>query len=347
MLKLLKSSTLQISKNLGIFGLVAGTRWRQQRLLILCYHGLSQKDEHKWRNLFIPPGFFRRRLEILARHRYRVLPLDDALRMLQEGNLPPKSVVITFDDGFHDFHQLGFPILHEFGFPSTVYQTTYYSNYLYPIFNLVLSYVFWRATARRIDVGAYKASGVFDLSKEQDRRRAVNALVDYARQHDYSIAQKNELAACIAGDLGVDYAEIMRLRMLHLMTPDQLREIAAGGVDVQLHTHRHRTPLDERSFTREIRENREWLAPITGTLPTHFCYPSGIYRPEFLPWLRAEHVVSAATCQCGLATRICEPLLLPRVLDSMHVTELDFESWLCGVSSLLPTPPEIRLAERA
>ncbi|HMD70339.1 MAG TPA: polysaccharide deacetylase family protein [Bryobacteraceae bacterium] len=335
MLKFLKNNTLRISRGLGLFAVAAHSRWRRQRLLILCYHGLSLRDEHVWRNLFVTPAFFRRRLEILARRRYRVLPLADGLRMLREGSLPPKSAAITFDDGFHDFHQHGFPLLREFGFSATVYQTTYYSDYPFPVFNLVLSYVFWRG-ARGVLDGAYGVPGTFDLSDEAGRSRAVDAFLEFASREGYTPAQKDELAARVAGGLGVDYAEILRLRMLQLMTGREIAEISAGGMDVQLHTHRHRTPLDEKSFVREIRDNRQWLAARTGTQPKHFCYPSGQYREEFLPWLRAEGVESATTCDIGLATRACEPLLLPRLLDSMQVTEVDFEGWLAGVSAILP-----------
>lgn len=336
MLKFLKNNTLQIAKGLGVFGMVAGSRWRQQRLMILCYHGLSLKDEHEWSGLYLTPAFLRKRLEILARRRYRVLPLDDAARMLGEGSLPARSVAITFDDGFHDFHQVGFPLLREFGFPATVYQTTYYSDHPFPIFNLVLSYLFWRGAGRRLEGAAYGVPGAFDLSRGEERQRAVEVFREFARQHAYTAAQRDELAARIAGQLGVDYAEILRLRMLQLMSAGQISEIAAAGVDVQLHTHRHRTPLDETLFVREIRDNRQWLAARTGTVPNHFCYPSGQYREEFLPWLRAENVVSATTCDNGIATRACEPLLLPRLVDSMNVTDVDFEGWLAGVSPLLP-----------
>ena len=336
MLKFLKDSTLPIARGLGVFNMVAGSRWRQQRLLILCYHGLSLKDEHEWSCVYVTPAFFRRRLETLARGGYRVLQLDDALRMLHEGSLPPKAVVITFDDGFHNFHQVGFPMLREFGFPAAVYQTTYYADQGFPVFNQVLSYLLWRSDGRRFDGGAYSVPGVFDLSREEDRNRAVDAFRESAHRQRFTPAEKDDLAARIAGELNVDYAEILRLRLLHLMTASQISEIAAGGIDVQLHTHRHRAPLDEESFVREIRDNRRWLAERTGTPPSHFCYPSGQHRDEFLPWLRAEHVASATTCDLGMADRTCEPLLLPRLVDSSIVTDVDFEAWLSGVSAFLP-----------
>jgi peptidoglycan/xylan/chitin deacetylase (PgdA/CDA1 family) len=336
MLKLLKDGTLAIGKFSGVFRLVAASRWRQQRLLILCYHGLSLKDEHKWRSLFVTPALFRSRMEILASGGYTVLPLAEATKMLSGGILPPKSVVITFDDGFHDFHEKAFPVLREYGFPATVYQTTYYADYPYPVFNLVLSYLFWRGSGHKLDGAPFGVSGTFDLSSPANRECAVTEFYEFARNRDYSPALDDELAARIAAQLDVDYAEILRLRMLQLMTPQQLAEIAVGGIDVQLHTHRHRTPLDEALFIREIRDNRQWIATKIGNQTTHFCYPNGQYRNEFLPWLRAEQVRSATTCEYGLATRQSELLLLPRLLDSMDLTDIDFEGWLAGFSSLLP-----------
>src|ERR1035441_8453879 len=87
MVKFLKSNALQMARDLGMFGMVARSRWRQQRLLILGYHGLSLKDEHEWSGLFITPAFFRARLEVLARLRYQVLLLDRKSTRLNSSHL--------------------------------------------------------------------------------------------------------------------------------------------------------------------------------------------------------------------------------------------------------------------
>jgi peptidoglycan/xylan/chitin deacetylase (PgdA/CDA1 family) len=337
MLTSLKHRVLGIARTFGVFTIVAESRWRRQRLVILCYHGLSLKDEHEWcPHLYVTPELFRSRLEILVKSRYHVLHLDDAIRKLYEDALPPKSVVITFDDGYYDFYRCGLPLLRHAGLPATVYQTTYYCEHPYPIFNLVLSYLFWRGRRQRFSAAPSGISGEFDLSREDHRALLVNAFVEATNREGKNPAQKDEVAAQVASQLGVDYDEIRQLRMLQLMTPSEIAEVSRAGIDLELHTHRHRTPVDEALFTREIRDNRNWLAPRTKGRLAHFCYPSGQYRREFLPWLKAEEVISATTCEYGIVSRGTDPLLLPRQLDFNHTTANEFEGSVSGFGFLLP-----------
>jgi hypothetical protein len=70
---------------------------------------------------------------------------------LYAGTLPKRAVTITFDDGMRDFHQLAYPLLHEFGYPVTVYLTTYYSEFNRPVFDVMCSYLLWKARGRRLE----------------------------------------------------------------------------------------------------------------------------------------------------------------------------------------------------
>ena len=120
------------------------------------------------------------------------------------------------------------------------------------------------------------------------------------------------------------------------LTPAEVTELARAGIDVQLHTHRHRTPKDHALFIREIEDNRQSIKTMTGKVAAHFCYPSGEYDRMFLPWLQESGIVSATTCEVGFASQNANRLLLPRVLDNPALSPIDFEGWLSGVSAALP-----------
>lgn len=337
MLRPFKLATLGVLRGSGIFRWVTNSRWRQERLLILCYHGTSLEDEHLWRpELYIQPQKLEQRLESLKKGRFSVLPLGEGLQHLRAGTLPPRSVALTFDDGTYDFFEQAYPLLKRYGFPATVYQTTYYSSVERPIFNLICSYMLWMRRGEVIRDGeGLGLQRPLDLQTESSRAAVLRDLIQWSEREHKTGIQKDEIAAQLARVLRIDYDRLRARRILQLMNESELQEVSRNGVDVQLHTHRHRTPEDEALFRKEIQENRLAIEKATAMEPVHFCYPSGIYQAAFLPWLQKEKVVSATTCDVGLAYRRSESLLLPRFIDHQNRTQLEFESWIAGVGDLL------------
>jgi peptidoglycan/xylan/chitin deacetylase (PgdA/CDA1 family) len=337
MVRDIKLATLRLLKRGGIFNLVADSRWRRQRLLVLCYHGVSLADEHRWRpGLYMEASVLEQRFEMLKNLNYNVLPLGESLEKLGTGSLPTRSVAITFDDGTYDFYKQAYPIAKKYGFPVTVYLTTYYSDLQRPVFNLITSYMLWQKRGQVIqDARELGLNSPLDLRTEAARHGIVMSLMELAHREALTGSEKDLLAARLAEFLGIDYKALIAKRLLQIMNARELKEVSEGGIDVQLHTHRHRTPEDEVLFRREIHENRERIQALVSKSATHFCYPSGVYRPMFLRWLAQEQVISATTCDAGLATRESKMLLIPRYVDTQVRAEIDFESWISGVGDLL------------
>lgn len=336
MRKLVKRSALALLKSAGVFRAFESSAWRNNGLAILCYHGISLKDEHEWDpSLYMSPADFERRLEILKKRRYPVLPLAEAVERVYARDLPPRSVAITFDDGAYDFYRRAWPLLRAYGYPATVYLTTYYSEYNRPVFNTAASYLMWKARGRVLDGPQPGLGKSLDLRTGQSRRDAWWGLLAEADARGMDAPRKDELLAALAAAAGVDYCELLQERLLHIMTPLEVSELAAAGCDVQLHTHRHRTPEDRDLFLREIRENRERIEEFTGTSPVHFCYPCGVYRPEYLPWLAGERVISATTCENALARPDSNRLLLPRFVDHANLSPIEFEAGISGLTLAL------------
>ena len=338
--------TILATNGLGMGIALARSSWRQNRLLILCYHGIAMGDEAgSHPEMFLPPATFARRMEILSQCDCRVLPLGEALHLLQQGKLPPRSVAITFDDGWADFRQSAFPILQRFGFPATVYLTTYYCLFNRPLFRFALAYVMWKRKGNSVEiVSAPWSPGAIDLRTEESRMALLWHIDGYAKRMDMSGKQKDELVAEFAASVEFDYNELLRGRLFHLMNPAEVAEMARAGIDFQLHTHRHRTPLDRLQFIREVDENRAFLQDLAGPGEyTHFCYPSGANRPEFITWLKEAGVRSATTCMNGLAARTSDSYLLPRLLDQCGLSDDEFESWVSGLAAFMPRRPGVAL----
>ena len=79
-LRAAKSVIFNAAHRAGVLEAVRDSRWRQERLLILGYHGISLEDEHEWNPaLYMSPSTFEARLDALDRGGYSILPLAEAL----------------------------------------------------------------------------------------------------------------------------------------------------------------------------------------------------------------------------------------------------------------------------
>ena len=335
MLRALKLMTLRGAHWLGVHSLLMRTGWRRQRVLILCYHGISLDDEHLWNpDFYMPRERLRERLQTLKEQRVNVISLDEAVRALYAQALPERSVVLTFDDGTSDFYRLAYPLLKEFQFPATVYLTTYYSVFNHPVFDVMLPYLLWKGRGRPLDFPAALPERV--MLDERGRVEAEDHIKKFARREKLSAQAKDLLLLRLAQRLHVDYADLCARRILHVMTPDEVAAVAAGGIDIQLHTHRHRVSIHRDKFLREINENRACMARYAVGPLHHFCYPGGFHVPQFSDYLAEGGVISATTCEPGLASRRTDPFLLPRLVDHINLTPMEFTGWISGLSAMLP-----------
>ena len=89
------------------------------RPLFLAYHAVGTWSPA----LAIPEAVLRAQLSFLRRRGYVGLTAAEAERRQQDGTLPPRTVVVTFDDGFRSVLRAR-AILDDVGFPATVFAVT-------------------------------------------------------------------------------------------------------------------------------------------------------------------------------------------------------------------------------
>jgi len=325
-----------ICKAVGLFHLA---KWlTRDRLKILCYHGFALADETDFRpKLFIKAERFEQRLATIRRYGYHVLPLNEAVERLYSHSLPKHSVVITIDDGFHSVHRCAIPCLQRYGYPATVYVTTYYVENPNPIFRLAVQYMFWKTRKQELVLKnpSWSESRVVNLSNHHQANQAMWDCINHG-ERECTEAMRCAICKELGELLETPYDGIVQSKILHLMTPEELRSLATAKIGVELHTHRHVFSGDTQSLAEcEIADNRNALKRWIVADTHHFCYPSGLWDERQWAWLDNMQVKSSTTCLPGLNSHLTPKHALRRFLDGENIHQLEFEAALSGFSDLL------------
>ncbi|NQZ03163.1 polysaccharide deacetylase family protein [Idiomarina sp.] len=86
---------------------------------VLQYHHVSEKTPAV---TSISPDQFEQHLRYLKEHDFNVVAIEQAAEWVDAGaNIPRKTVVITFDDGYDNVFENAHPTLKEYGFPYAVF----------------------------------------------------------------------------------------------------------------------------------------------------------------------------------------------------------------------------------
>jgi peptidoglycan/xylan/chitin deacetylase (PgdA/CDA1 family) len=332
----LADAALHLARGCGLFALARTLT--ADRLRILCYHGVALDDEFEFQPmLFMRAATFADRLDRLLRTGYPVLPLDEALDRLRQGTLPRAAVVITIDDGWYGTLSEMAPALAHRGLAATLYLATYYVEKQTQVFNVAAAYALWRAQSRTLDLGGVDPglAGRFDLSDPAHRSRALEELRTRADDLD-SADERQALLERLYGALGLDFERVRRQRMFTFMSPDEAATLPSKGVELQLHTHRHRFPgRDTGALAEEIEANRAALSRVAAGPFRHLCYPSGEYDRSAFPQLAALGIASATTTLPGMNDGRTPPFELRRFLDSETCSAIRFEAEVSGFLELV------------
>lgn len=91
---------------------------------ILCYHQFAPGTSAA-RQLQVSAADFERQMAYLHTEGYQVIPLKKLLSILKgKSAVPPKTVVLTIDDGYRSVYEVAYPILKKYGFSATLFVYT-------------------------------------------------------------------------------------------------------------------------------------------------------------------------------------------------------------------------------
>jgi peptidoglycan/xylan/chitin deacetylase (PgdA/CDA1 family) len=88
--------------------------------IIFCYHRLV--DKIRYPGTEITPAAFETEMQQLKDAGITVISMQDLLAWKRgDKNIPPRSAVITFDDGWKSQYEVAWPIMKKFGYPFTMF----------------------------------------------------------------------------------------------------------------------------------------------------------------------------------------------------------------------------------
>lgn len=250
---------------------------------------------------------FRWQMELLAEC-FNVLPLQEALAALEAGELPPRAVCITFDDGYRSVHDLALPILMELDLHATVFVT---SGYLGNgnMWNDRIIEAVQNLPAGALDL-RHLNLGIYPLMSLADRRRAAEEL----------IAASKYLPPERRGAVAQELEDMLGYRLSDeaMLTPEMVRNLALQGLEIGGHTVSHPilAGLDDDAARYEIAEGKRQLEAIIGRPVSLFAYPNGKFGIDFderhMRMAKEAGFSAAFTTSIGAASRKNDLFRLPR-----------------------------------
>jgi peptidoglycan/xylan/chitin deacetylase (PgdA/CDA1 family) len=314
-------------------GFALARRLTRHAVMIIGWHGVSLEREHeRFSSLFIRPESLRRRLAFLARH-YTVIDLDELALQHASGTFKPRQVVLTFDDGFENFHVAAAPILREYSMPATNYIVSEYLETGAANYRMMVRDVVRLAPARQNAVTLPEGTTIPPTSGQMALESA--ALKEFDARGPALTARASYVDA-LGRVLAVDTQGLLAGRIWHSMAPGTVRSLAQEGFAMQLHTHSHFNVVEHADVAGEqIRLNRAAVEETTGRPAPHFCYPSGRWTKSIWPTLEREGVKTATTTRTGPNFSSTPLLALRRLMNGEDRTQLEFEFELSNLRWLL------------
>jgi peptidoglycan/xylan/chitin deacetylase (PgdA/CDA1 family) len=306
----------------------------EQRAVVLCFHGvIGHTPDADVECDHLPVEGFREILRLLDRS-FRVIGLAELVAAIQDRcSPPPRSVVITFDDGYANNADIAAEELAKHRMP--------WSEFLPAQLVETGSYQ-WSDDVRllihqggRTQISLQGGDGPvqLDLSTTATRHAAVQAIHHLCRYVPDEIRHERLAMLYAAYPQGMIEELRERFRSFAPMTWDQARQLKSAGVDVGSHSLTH-TALGQQPIEvirREVFAARELMQARMGDHSRHFSYPYG--RNASMSD-QSEAVLSEAGYTCALtleqdAVRCDEVnlLRLPRLIISPLVGRTLFSLW--------------------
>ena len=278
-------------------------RLQEQEVAIFLFHGVVREHVHVVRNYMRKHIDRTRFLQVLRELKSSGTPisLDDLVATMESGRKPPpRSFVVTFDDGFENNLSVAAPVLDKLGIPATFYVTTSFieQNLMSWVDRLewcleavpaCVLHLPWRTELIEVAGTQAKVALLTEIRAKAKSDRTLD--VDRFVSSMFAQCGKDEIRSSDDPlDRKMTWAQVAELAKSPLFT--------LGG---HSHSHAILSFLSPPALAAELDRSMVLLA-ANGIGPRHYSYPEGLphcYSPAVVRALRGRGVVCCPTAVDG------------------------------------------------
>jgi peptidoglycan/xylan/chitin deacetylase (PgdA/CDA1 family) len=247
----------------------------QPELPILAYHrivdmGTESEFPFDPELVSATPAAFAEQMAYVADH-FNTVTFAEILRCIDgEAALPPRPIVITFDDGYLDNYTNAFPILRQLGMTATIFVSTGYVGATDTYWYDHLAYAIYHAPAGPFVLGTTR----FELDSVESRRRAAADGIRFLRGVPDAVRRGHLEVLAERLDYGIrdeDRALSRPMEWEHVI------ELHEAGIEIGAHTVTHPalSQCDDETLAFELWESRRELEGRLGEPVEVMAYPFG------------------------------------------------------------------------
>lgn len=279
--RLLKNFLVALTYHTGL--LQGYLRWKLRRqAVVLMYHRVLTREQSAQsfssEAIVVSPENFRRQIRTLREH-FNPLSAEEFATALRNGKLPPRSCLVTFDDGWEDNLVNALPILQEFSVPALLFVATDYLGSTRSFWQEALARrLFAAASVPKLSIDLFRELGneqVFGLPPAQ-LKPAIRRIIDQVKALPQQ--QIDELLQRVDGLLQQWQIVISSDHPDRFLSWQQVRQLHDSGVvSIGSHCCSH-TPLTKLTLEQvreELQRSQSLIGEQLGAAPQDMAYPNG------------------------------------------------------------------------
>jgi peptidoglycan/xylan/chitin deacetylase (PgdA/CDA1 family) len=281
LIRLLRDVARKLSYRTGALSLYHRVRNRQV-LTVAMFHRVLKRDDPRWETALhswtVPDDVFDECLAFFRRH-YALVKLDDVKASLEgTRRLPPRSLLITFDDGYADNSDYALPLLRKHRVPATVFVSSDVIGRNERLWTEDLLWAFMEGRLHQRDLANLYALLMGETARDVEDPGLVWEIVRRGPE-----LGKAQVEAALSA-LKIDLHRVEHPRQM--LTRSEIENLATNGISIGAHGKTHTALTFSSDITSELCSPRVVLEDI---LASHhqrsvdaLSFPHGAYTSEIV-----------------------------------------------------------------